>query len=471
MSEKVIFDLVDNLSEEELIDSIEKLDFKHTIQDTIDSKTKERIRERLHRKIDKDIDDPKYKKNVERYKILKNKYRKGLVGSVAAIIMFIILVNISPKIAYALESIPLVNKLVRLVKFSGPYDKGFYNIIEEGRYQQVNKTTKYKGAELTVNTIAGDGLKLWIDYDFKGEGLIKGEMRFTDINDKSILPWDIITNKDSLIKVDRSLNYNEFNIEVDVYKDRPEFHKNISSYTEEELEKLRGEFEKVKVTTLVIPIKLDEDIFGQDSYKEYIVNENIVTEIGDFTVEKIEISSSRTNIYLKLDNESYSNVKFENFRVIDGDGLTYFEADDKIYSKDSSKGNFVISLSGGPKSIENLRVKCDKINYIKDEEKYITVDLGEKKVEDNAYGITLDKIEGNTVVLKRASGQLELTKEDITWNTEEYKLGYDIEGCNFDYFNGVYTFKFKKFKGDILKFEVTSFAENSVEGFEIEIGE
>lgn len=47
------------------------------------------------------------------------------------------------------------------------YDKGFENLIENGKYQEVNKTVKYGSTEFTVNTVVADNSKLWISYDVK----------------------------------------------------------------------------------------------------------------------------------------------------------------------------------------------------------------------------------------------------------------------------------------------------------------
>lgn len=465
MDEKEVFDLMDNISEEELIDSFEKLNVEHAIEDNIDNETKERIRKRLHKKIEENTDEFKLKdskNDKKQYKVVKNKYLKTIIGTIAAMIIFVVLVNISPKFAYALENIPGVDRLIRLIKFSEAYDKSLKTIIDEGRYQKIDKTVKDKGAKFTVNTIAGDGLKLWIDYDFKGKGLFIQQIWIKDANSGKILNCYVghFTEGD-LMSIDRTFDSNEFNIEVEVYKDREEFHNPMSSYTEEELEEMGELFEKSKVATLVVPIKLDENIFGEDSFNEYLLNRNISTGIGDFTLEKLETSPSRTKVYLKLNNEGYSNIFLENLRIEDSESNIYYEINNHSYSKDTLNKGFPIQLEGGLKDINNIKLKCDKISYVDSEQKYITVDLNKKVVEDNIYGITLNDIQGNTISINVPNGMIELgLPEEIIRN---FRRGRS------DPQNGIEIYTFNKFNSDKVVFEVLSYKENKVEGFEVDI--
>lgn len=469
MDDKKIFNIIDNLSEEKLMESMDKLNIEEDIEGNIDNEIKERIRGSIHKKIEEDNFGNKHKKskeNLNKGSRVRRKLLNGVIGTIAAIIIFTIVVNASPSIAYALEKIAGVDKLVKLVT-SKQYSRnnGFNQVIEQGKYQEVNIRDKDKKAEFTVTTIAGDGLKLWIEYDFKGKGLITGEIRITDSNDGSILPWiiDPYSNKNYL-DIDRTSGIDEFNIEVDVYKDLEKLNEPIDTNSEKEYLELVKEIEKYKVTTLILPIKLDKDIFGESSYKEYIVQKKISSEIGEITVEKLEISPSKTKVHLKLDNENYRYIDFNNFRMEDGENKIYFKKDTvESYGVDASNRNIIIELDGGPSELENLKLISGKINYVKNDAREITVDLNKKVVEENIYGVTLNSIEGNTVKLIVPEGKIKLEYK----RTDLFDKGILMEGYN--YSDGIYTYEFKKLGDDKIRFEVLEVQGNTVDGFEIEL--
>ena len=469
MDDKEIFNIIDNISEEKLIEIVDKVNIEQGIEENIDNKIKERIRRDIHKKIEKDSlenKNEKSKRNLNKGNRVRRNLLNGFIGTIAAMLTFILVVNASPSIAYALEKIAGIDKLVNLVT-SKQYsrDMGFRQVIDQGKYQEVNIRDKDKKAEFTVKTIAGDGLKLWIEYDFKGKGLVTGEIRITDTNDGSILPWiiDPYSNK-NYIDIDRTSGIDEFNIEVDVYKDLEKLNEPIDINSEEEYLKFVNELEKYKVTTLTLPIKLDKDIFGESSYKEYIVQKKISSEIGEVTVEKLEISPSKTKVHLKLDNENYSYIDFDNFRMEDSEKKIYFKEDTvDSYGINASKGNIIIELDGGPSTLENLKLISGKINYVKKDAREITVDLNKKVVEENIYGVTLNNIEGNTIKLNVPESKIkfEYKRMDLFENSI-YREGYN-------YREGIYTYEFNELKSDKLTFEVLEVKGNTVDGFEIDL--
>ena len=72
--------------------------------------------------------------------IKKNRWVKGVSGIVAAILIFSLTINFFPSVAYALEKVPIINKLVQIVKMDKPYkyDKGFENLIENEKYSLIS---------------------------------------------------------------------------------------------------------------------------------------------------------------------------------------------------------------------------------------------------------------------------------------------------------------------------------------------
>ena len=87
----------------------------------------------------------------------KTIYKYG-IGIVSTFLVFVLLVNIFPTVAYAMSKVPGLDKLVELVTF----DKGFDNAIEEGLVKEINFEEEQNGVKLKLNTIAGDWKRLWV---------------------------------------------------------------------------------------------------------------------------------------------------------------------------------------------------------------------------------------------------------------------------------------------------------------------
>lgn len=484
MDDKDIFNIIDNLPEEGLAQAIDKLDFNEPTEEVVNNELKEKIRKDIHMKMGNNaLENNNEIPKINKGKRLGNKLLKGVIGAIAAMILFVVVVNASPTIAYALEKISGIDKLVKMVTGQAySRDKGFEQIVDQGKYQDFNITVEDKKAEYTVKTIAGDGLKLWIEYEFKGKGLILGETRFIDSNTGEQLDWWAMPNE-KYLDIDRTSRVNEFNIEVDVYEEiegmnEPIYIENKDEYLEFEkkLEEVRNDLEKYKVTTLVIPIKLDEEIFGKDSYEEYILQKNVSTEIGEFTIEKLEISPSKTKVHLNLKSEDYSLITFKHFRMMDSENNIYFDANkyaqasgfntDQKHIVDKLDNKIIIELDGGPSNLENLKLICDDISYVEKENRYITVDVKNKLVEDNVYGITLNKIEGNAIELNVPGARVDLSyKEDYS----EHKFIPDIISSSYNYPENINRYEFRELKKDKIIFEVIEDKENIVDGFEIEL--
>ncbi|MBU3130531.1 DUF4179 domain-containing protein [Clostridium tagluense] len=404
MNEKEIFNIVDNISEENLSMIMGKADINIIIENSVGSyKAKEIIRAKLHGKIKQDkevravsqeniINNKEIVKLEDTESLLKRESKKGkrvkgnkvinniIKSVVAAMFVFVVSVNIFPDLALALVKIPGLNKLIEIVTF----DKGFKNVIDNGNIQYVNTIIEDKGVKFTVNTIAGDDLKLWIGYELEGEGSILGEIKFKNKADGKDLPWMarsqdegkkyIEVNMDSLVK--------DFEMKIDVYKNDVSFHTPLSQLDEKAISDVKQLFEKSKITTLSVPISLNNKIYNKDLRVLNIRGKEFKSEIGIFKIEKLELSKSRSRIYFKLLSEENELLEVLVPRLVDGEGKEYSKSYNGL-TCNSGNNMICVELSGGIKSVKGLSFKCNGFKYINKKDKNITIDFKNKQIEYN----------------------------------------------------------------------------------------
>ena len=158
---------------------------------------------------------------------------------------------------------------------------------------------------------------------------------------------------------------------------------------------------------------------------------------------------------------------------MDNDNNIYFEASDKsifdevIYNLENGKNIIVAELYGGISNIENLKLICDKISYVKNEDKYITVDLANKLVKDNNLGITLKNIEENTVVLNVPKSNVVLNDHSILSDNGDMKFTKVISKNP----ENEWLYEFDNLSCDKLYFEVLEIKDNNVDGFDVKLFE
>ena len=158
---------------------------------------------------------------------------------------------------------------------------------------------------------------------------------------------------------------------------------------------------------------------------------------------------------------------------MDNDNNIYFEASDKsifdevIYNLENGKNIIVAELYGGISNIENLKLICDKISYVKNEDKYITVDLANKLVKDNNLGITLKNIEENTVVLNVPKSNVVLNDHSILSYNGDMKFTKVISKNP----ENEWLYEFDNLSCDKLYFEVLEIKDNNVDGFDVKLFE
>ncbi|MDV4152521.1 DUF4179 domain-containing protein, partial [Clostridium sp. AL.422] len=248
------------------------------------------IPEELEFIVIKSINEGK-KKNNSNIKLLS----KVLVAS---LIIFFILLNISPKFSTFAQNLPIVGKLAEILTI----DKGFNNAVEEGFVQNIGYENEINGIKLKVNNLVGDYKAMWIEYEVE-EGYIV-EVDLTDIKEEDKISAFYGHSPQAHGK---SGNY----IEVNFEKFEKEFLMKFNVYNKDKSEVL---------AVFKVPIELD-DKFGENNSS---INKKIInTEIGEIEIKGVNTSKTRTSISFKLNSDEYNFVKFENPVLIDSKGNQY----------------------------------------------------------------------------------------------------------------------------------------------------
>lgn len=316
---------------------------------------------------------------------------KYSIGIASTFLVFVLLVNMFPTVAYAMSKVPGLDKLVELVTF----DKGFDNAIEEGLVKEINFQEEQNGVKLKVNTIAGDWKRLWVGYEILGE--IDFGFDVSVITEDGGVSWSTfytepysITNEEggqeSYIEISFDKFNEEFTLKFNIY--------DKGKYVESNLN-------KEYIASFSVPIKLEEEIFNSELINIPIDNTVINTEIGDLEIVSLKSSKTRTVMEFKLNSDIYDYMTFENPRLIDDKGKEY-----KISSSYESKGieNNCIEFQGEIKEdIKSLTFIFDDLYYARKDDRKIIVDLKNKVVEKNDYNFEFISLIGNELTLKADS--------------------------------------------------------------------
>jgi hypothetical protein len=487
MNEKDIFNIVDSISEESLSMIMDKAYSKEYIENSVaNNNEKEIIRAKLHEKIKKDTEqqdvsqqnitsdkdysivkledtelnfkrETKKEKGSKKSKVI-NKVMKSVV---AAMLVFVVSVNIFPNLALALANIPGLNKFVEVVSF----DKGFKNVIDNGNIQEVNTTIEDKGVKFTVTTIAGDDLKLWIGYELEGEELILGKIKFKNkINGKE-LPWfGYIPEEDKdYIEVHMDRLVKDFQMEIEVYKDDPSFHTEMAGLDEKTLSDMKKLFEKSKIATLKIPVSLNDKIYNKDLRVLNIQGKEFKSEIGTFKIEKLELAESRSRVYCKLVSEENELVEVLVPRLIDGEGKNY--SSPNSFTSHNGNNTICLELSGGISSVKGLSFTCNGFKYINKKDKFVTIDLKNKRIEPNNLGISFINIDRSNINLKVPENSVEFTQEAKNENGDKVA----VEEIEVDPFKETVKFKFNQLKDKKIILKVDSVQYDAPRDFNIRL--
>lgn len=387
---------------------------------------------------------------------------KILGGLSAAIIIFIIVINLSPQIAFALNNVPLLKNLVQLVT----YDKGFNNLTNNDRVQQINYTAEDKGVKFTVNSIVGDDLKLWIGYDLHENGLFIGQVKFKTKGDDKELPWKALISSDhkNYLEVSVDKLVKDFIMEVPVYKDDPLFHKPVAEMDEKTLINMKSKLDQSRLTTLSIPLSLNNKIYKDDLVTINEKNKEYKSQIGTFRLNKLQLSESRSIVYLQLISDNYELIGLENPMLVDGNGNVFSYPSN--YENLAANNNITIELAGGIKDDNSLTFECSGVKYISKKDKHITIDVRNKMIEQNNLGIKLVNIEGSKITLNATKGKINF---DLLSSNEKGK-NITIDNITTDSFDGKQVLEFKNLNSEKIILNVLEADNSKINGFQLKLG-
>lgn len=333
---------------------------------------------------------------------LKTAYKYG-VGIASSFLVFVLLVNMFPTVAYAMSKIPGISKLVEIVKF----DKGFDNAVEKGLVKEINFEEEKNGVKLKVNTVAGDWKSLWIDYEITSDTELGVTVSVNDSGTENRIPVLIEfsqgeNEEEKYIKIEFQEFHENFDLEFNIFKD--------------DEAAMSGNY----IASFNIPISLEKEIFNSE-LKEIPLDNNLInTELGNIEIISLKSSKTRAVMEFKLDSDKYEYMNFENPRLIDDKGNIYEISSSYISGSDENNEIKIVELQGEIKdTIKSLTFKFDSMYYARKDNRIITVDLKNKLVEPNDYNFEFESLIGNELILKAEDVESVSFENIILENSEE----------------------------------------------------
>ena len=398
-------------------------------------------------------------KEGRRKRNLKKFYKYGS-GIACTFLLFVVLVNIFPNVAYAMSKVPGLDKLIELVTF----DKGFDNAVEEGLVKEINFQEQKNGVKLKVNTIAGDWKRLWLGYEISGEKNLGVDISI--VTETGGVSWSTFYTEPYSIKNEEGEQ--ESYIEIAFEEFNEEFTLEFNVYDNEKGRK--NDLSKEYLASFSVPIKLEKEIFNSELMDISLDNTIINTEIGDIEVVSLKTSKTRTIMEFKLNSDIYDYMTFENPRLIDNEGNEYEVS--SSYASQGFENNF-IELQGEIKeSIKSLTFVFDEMYYARKDNRNIIIDLKNKGVKPNDYNIEFVSFIGNNITLK-AKDVKSISFDNIILENGESLISESGVSCISDEENNEYYVKsYLKLNDTILdevKLKIFWIMKDSVKGDYIEL--
>lgn len=369
---------------------------------------------------------------------IRKEKRKKFISSigiaVAVLILFISTINISPAFAGYMGSIPGFSSIVRVFKF----DKGIKTAVDNDFIQTVEKSAEDNGIKLTIKNIVFDKRRFILFYTIEVNEKNKDIRTQYGVN--------LVNENNEKIAICHGVGLYLGDISTLPYK-KEGFFEFINSRGFEWPEKLTlvcSEMYKrnlinhgnkeVKITgNWNISFMLDKK-FLDAKPEEITLNKEV--ELGHFkcNIKKVEIYPTAVYATVQVNEpDDLKFVDFKNLRLIDGKGMEYKVINEEISSK--NKERIFIFESTYFIDSKELTLAADGIYHIPQEEQYITFDIKNKKLVDNAgYGIEYPRtVMENSLFDKDYNLRIDfnITDREIV---ENHKIkGALVEGIGFDY--------------------------------------
>lgn len=320
---------------------------------------------------------------IGKKEILKKRIYNVGKSVVALFIIFVASVNISATAAEAFSSIPGFKKLVELVRFNGG-DDGFENAVESGLVQSINYSEEKNGIKFKLNSLSGDYKRLWVNYEI--EDIDKYDV---DIMVKPDYP---ILNQVSVAQGTFNINDNYFETTFNEFPYEITFEFKVYQKGE------GGDLTSYDpISTFIVPVKLDE-AFNVDIKEFEIKAEPLKLDVGTINFVKFETSKTRTVLKFKFNSNYYDSLMFLKCKIIDKDNKVYVTSSGSMNS-DIQYG--YMEFNGEiPFDKKELIMKFYEI-YVHPKEKVkLKVDINNKTIDENPFGIEVDSIDGSYVRLR-----------------------------------------------------------------------
>lgn len=344
-------------------------------------------------------------KGVRRGK--RSRIHKSLAAVAAAILVFVLSVNVSPALSSLIGSIPGLDSLVNLVSF----DKNLVSIVNQGFGQVINKSDTDQGITVTVENAIYDGRKLILAVTIETEEP-RGEMRWCNFD--LLGGGYIITNFDpgyeedgrifkGILECQMKTDYvpEDFILKcskLNFFSDSPnDFHS----------EEIAGDWS--------IPFGLDTKL-AQCKPVQIDINQGVSLGNVRFTVEYMKIYPTVIDVKIRGDKNAPLQITgYRNPRIVDENGDVYKFTDSRRIHEDeylttlSFESNYFI----GEKT---LTLMMDGVYTMPRKDSYLVIDLkNEMVLDDSGLGIE---------VLRQGTGY-------NAWGQERYEVYFTVNDPEF----------------------------------------
>lgn len=364
----------------------------------------------INKFIDKPFEYPDELSDVEqrlKKRIMKEHRKKTAVyssiSSAAAILIFVVLVNTSTAFASAVSNVPIIGKLIEYIKF----DKGLCSAVKNDYMDEVMLTSFDGHQKLLLPYVIADEHNLVLFFKLPHEfnqlenqwaGINLKDMRDRSTGKKvdgfsystSNLSLDLRKQNDGLIM--HRYHFSEGtlpkSIDIDVELELKTVEDQVYYESQEEAE---NSHENTKEKIGTFNFKIDFNNFAKPI--TYEINESHTIMGQKFTIEKMKVYPTGTEVMFKFSDENDSFIKGLELEV-EQDKVKVLKGSDGLsasYDEKNSCMSVYIESNYFEKQDEQKLV-ISGVRLIKKDEEYITVDLDSKTITPNITNLELKEV-------------------------------------------------------------------------------
>lgn len=344
-----------------------------------------------------------------RNRIIREKKRKKVILSsltaVAASVIFILLINVSPAFANAVEKLPVIGELVEYVKFN----KSLTKIIENEYVEEVNLVDYDGDNKLLLPYVIADEKNLILFFQMPEE------------NEQQTNQWINISLKkmidnDTGEKVE-GYSYTSPGLSLETVEEKFGFIMQSYHFTEGNLPKTID----LEVEALIENTLGSEETMGTFNYhlelenfveaKTYEINEKHTMFNQNILVEDIKVYPTGTEVSFSFPADNSALIKDVELEAIQDDN-EILKSNQNGLSSSYTENSMIVFIESNyfdtPKK-EELLIKGGRL--LDKSEEFIIVDIDNKTITPNIEGIELKQVirESENVTLTFST---QITKDD-----------------------------------------------------------